>query len=322
MRTPRSPPTRTCSRRIPRTSRAYKNLGEVLLAAGEIDALARQLPTLREALPEGAAARGVRARGLPARRPISPASSATSTACGATNTRRATSEELVDCLEELLYLLLFFDVEPALMLRLAQAYDAAAPQVYGAPLPSPAERAPGPLRIGYLSADLRNHVMGKMMWQAIAHHDRARFEFFFYSKSHERDEWTERFVARGQRFAVIAGLDERAAAQRIADDDLDILVDLSTHTRGARPGILALKPARVQITHVASAGTVGLSTIDFKLTDRFADVPESQEFQIEPLLAMDGCVYPYRHVAPAAPHPFHRAGAGHPRRCRSSSARS
>ena len=59
---------------------------------------------------------------------------------------------------------------------------------------------------------------------------------------------------------------------RIAADDLDLLVDLSTHTNGAKPGILALKPARVQLTHVASAGTVGLSAIDFKLTDNFADV--------------------------------------------------
>jgi predicted O-linked N-acetylglucosamine transferase (SPINDLY family) len=118
----------------------------------------------------------------------------------------------------------------------------------------PATRRPGPLRIGYLSADLRNHVMGKMMWQAIAHHDHARLESYFYANSNERDEWTQRFESAGKRFAVIAGLDDARAAALIADDDLDILVDLSTHTRGARPGILARKPARVQITHIASAG--------------------------------------------------------------------
>ena len=66
----------------------------------------------------------------------------------------------------------------------------------------------------------------------------------------------------------------------------------------------------MQITHVASAGTVGLSTIDFKLTDRYADVPENQAFQLETLLPMEGCVYPYRHVAPATEHPFHRAALG------------
>ena len=49
-----------------------------------------------------------------------------------------------------------------------------------------------------------------------------------------------------------------------------------------------------------------MSAIDFKLTDAFADTPENQAFQIETLLPMAGCVYPYRHIAPAAEHPFHR----------------
>jgi len=215
--------------------------------------------------------------------------------------------ELLDSLEELLYLLLFFDVEPGMMLHYSQAYDSVARRIHGTPMPRPAVRRPGPVRVGYLSADLRNHVMGKMMWQVIAHHDRERFELYFYSASRERDDWTERFAAAGRRFEVIAPLDDAEAALRIAEDDLDILVDLSTHTRGARPGILARKPARVQITHVASAGTVGLAAVDWKLTDAYADVPESQEFQIERMLVMDGCMFPFRHVAPAERHPFDRA---------------
>jgi len=64
------------------------------------------------------------------------------------------------------------------------------------------------------------------------------------------------------------------------------------------------------VTHVASAGTVGLSAIDFKLTDGHADVPENQAFQLETLLPMAGCVYPLRRVAPAATHRFHRSALG------------
>ncbi len=98
--------------------------------------------------------------------------------------------------------------------------------------------------------------------------------------------------------------------QRIAADELDLLVDLATNTRGAKPGILALQPARVQITHVASAGVVGLRTIDFKLTDAFADLPDNQAGQLETLLPIEGCVYPYRHIAPAAVHPYRRDRLG------------
>jgi predicted O-linked N-acetylglucosamine transferase (SPINDLY family) len=218
--------------------------------------------------------------------------------------------ELVDCLETLLFLLLYFDVDPDVHFGLYKAYDKAAPSVYGRPLSLPEKRRPGRIRIGYLSGDLRNHVMGKMMWSALQHHDRERFEIFFYSLSERSDDWTERYRGLGSRFESIASLTEQDAAERIAADDLDILVDLSTHTHGARPGILALKPARVQITHVASAGVVGLSTIDFKLTDAFADLPEMQRFQIETLLPMEGCVYPYRAITPADEHPFHRDRLG------------
>jgi predicted O-linked N-acetylglucosamine transferase (SPINDLY family) len=141
--------------------------------------------------------------------------------------------------------------------------------------------------------------MGKMMYEALRHHDRDRFELFGYATTPARDAWTSRFEPLFARFTTLDTSDRDAAA-RIAGDELDVLVDLSTHTKGARPGILARKPARVQVTHVASAGTLGMSAIDFKLTDRQADLAHDPPLQIEPLLAMSGCVYPYRHIEPAS----------------------
>ena len=218
--------------------------------------------------------------------------------------------ELADCLETLLFLILYFDVEPAQTLDLYLAYAEVAPRVYGAPVALTPRRRPGRVRIGYLSGDLRDHVMGKMVWEAVRRHDRGRFELYFYSLSAASDEWTARYRGLADHFTMIADANEQEAAERIAADEIDLLVDLATNTRGAKPGILALQPARVQITHVASAGVVGLRTIAFKLTDAFADVPENQAGQLETLLAMDGCVYPYRHIAPAAVHPYQRDRLG------------
>ena len=210
-------------------------------------------------------------------------------------------EEVVDALQQLLYLLHFFDVEPELITRHARTHDAMTRSLYGEPRPRPASRRPGKLRIGYLSGDFRNHVMGKMMWEALRHHDRERFEVFGYRTNDAHDEWTSRYESIFSRLTALGALTDRDAAQRIAADDLDVLVDLSTHTKGARPPILATKPARVQITHVASAGTLAMSAIDFKLTDRYADPDAGYDptLQIERPLVMDGCVYPYRHVAPS-----------------------
>jgi predicted O-linked N-acetylglucosamine transferase (SPINDLY family) len=226
---------------------------------------------------------------------------------------RYTADEAVeklDALQQLLYLLHFFDVEPELLGRYAGMHDALATKVYGAPWPRRAQRRPGKLRIGYISGDFCNHVMGKMMLAALRHHDRERFDIAGYATVDARDGWTRRFEAVFSRFVPVAGLSDRAAAQRIAEDDLDLLVDLSTHTKGARPAILALKPARVQVTHVASAGTLAMSAIDYKLTDRYADAGDDAHRPIEPLLAMEGCIYPYRHIVPAATAAYSREALG------------
>ncbi|OGT03409.1 MAG: hypothetical protein A3F73_12590 [Gallionellales bacterium RIFCSPLOWO2_12_FULL_59_22] len=221
-------------------------------------------------------------------------------------------KDLLDGYSQLVYLLLFFDVDGRQMFHLYQRYNLALQQAFPQRVVLPEMRSPGKIRLGYLSADMRNHVMGKMIYQAISRHDTSRFEVYCYSLSHVQDEWTDKFVAASHKFVRLKTLDDVAAAELIAQDELDILVDLSTHTQGAAPGILALKPARVQITHIASAGAVGCEAIDYKLTDHFADVPDSQNFQIETLLPMQGCVYPYRHIPPAQSHGYERSKLGLP----------
>jgi predicted O-linked N-acetylglucosamine transferase (SPINDLY family) len=288
---------------------AHRNLGEVLLAAGRIDDYLANFRHFESRCPE---ALPLAVQALVACQHMGDFAKLDRYLEGLGRERfaAANEKELVDALEELLYLLLYFDVDPSMVAQFAHTYDSVARHVYGAALPRPPARRPGRVRIGYLSGDLRNHVMGKMAWSAVQRHDKARFELYFYSLSETDDEWTAKFRGLADHFQVIAGETERAAALRIAADDLDILVDLATHTKGAKPGILALKPARVQITHIASAGTVGLSTIDFKLTDRYADMPDNQAFQIEAMLPMEGCVYPYRHIDVAAQHPFQRTALG------------
>ncbi|MCC7042193.1 MAG: tetratricopeptide repeat protein [Burkholderiales bacterium] len=289
---------------------AYKHLGDALLADGEIDAWLANFHEFERHCPD---ALPLAVYALEACQHAGDFERLDRTIDGLRRDayRARDAQELAECLESLLHLLLYFDVEGALLLRLAQAYDSAVRRVYGEPIAAPAPpRRPGRLRIGYIAGDLRNHVMGKMMWQAIEHHDREQFDLYFYSTTTERDAWTERFVAAATRFVSLADRDDFAAANEIARDELDLLVDLSTHTQGSRPGILARKPAPVALTHIASAGTLGMTAVDYKLTDGLADVADNQEFMLERLLPMAGCVYPYRHIAPAPTLPFTRATLG------------
>jgi predicted O-linked N-acetylglucosamine transferase (SPINDLY family) len=293
----------------PRHAAAYKNLGEVLLAAGRFDEWRANFERFEAACPD---ALQVAVYALEVCQSFGEFGRLERYLEGLRQERFKAADEadLADALEQLLYLLLFFDVEPELLHRVAKTYDSTARRVYGEPMPRPAARRSGKLRVGYLSGDLRNHVMGKMIWQAVEHHDRERFELSFFSLSGERDDWTERFASIADRFESVTNLSEREAAERIAAADLDLLVDLATHTRGSRPGILARKPARVQLTHVASAGSVGLAAVDFKLTDRYADLAENQAWQLETLLPMDGCVYPYRHIEPSSGDGYRRERLG------------
>jgi predicted O-linked N-acetylglucosamine transferase (SPINDLY family) len=295
--------------RDPKHVAAHKNLAEALLASGRIDEWLAAFKRFEQQCPQALSLAVV---ALEACHYAADLAALDRYLDGLRREQfvAANDAELADALEQLLYLLLYFDVEPEMLHRMAQTYDRVATHVHGHPLHRPAERLPGRLRIGYLSADLRNHVMGKMMWSALRHHDRERFALHFYSLSPVRDEWTERFAGIADRFVPLAELDDHAAVAAIDADDLDILVDLNTHTKGARPAILARKPARVQITHVASAGTTGLRAIDFKLTDAYADVPENQAYQLETLLPMEGCVYPYRRIEPAPAHGYRRAALG------------
>lgn len=285
--------------RAPDHVAAYKALAETLLASGRIDAWFANFERFEQHCP-GNLALAAHALEVCAYRGDFARRDRYLDGLGKGRYTSDRADETLDAVQQLLYLLHFFDVEPELPARYARTHDALAQKLYGAPRPRRAMRRPGRLRIGYLSGDFRNHVMGKMMLEALRQHDRARFEIVGYATTDARDDWTPRFEAAFSRFQPLGMLSDHAAAQRIGDDDIDVLVDLSTHTKGARPGILALKPARVQVTHVASAGTLAMSAIDFKLTDRYADMPGDRDLEIEPLLAMEGCVYPYRHVPPAA----------------------
>ncbi len=154
--------------------------------------------------------------------------------------------------------------------------------------------------------------MGKLMRNVFRLHDRERFDLYAFSLVDPRhdDGLTDEFRSFSKRLVSVFSLTDAQAARLIADHDLDILVDLAGHTQGSRPGILAYKPARVVITHLGYHGCVGLDQVDFKLTDRLADDPDNERFQVERLLFMDTCVFPFDHVPAAQGADFSKARYG------------
>lgn len=208
----------------------------------------------------------------------------------------------VESLASVIATLQYFDVAIADVRRLLHRYDELQQARLGgaAPLHRSRARADGRMRIGYLSADFRIHVMGLLMHGIIGQHDRTAFSVRAYSLVPERDEdgMTGHIRSLVDGFVPLGKLDDLAAAERIAEDDLDILVDLMGHTAGSRPGLLLRKPAPVIISHLGLHGAIGLRQVDFKLTDPLADTESAPEYCVEAPLRLAGCVMPFFHAAP------------------------
>ena len=114
------------------------------------------------------------------------------------------------------------------------------------------------LKIGYLSADFRLHPLAFLITELIENSDKNRFETIAYSygkddKTLERKRLEKAFDA----FNDIKNLSDIEAAQKIQQDGVAILVDLTGFTQNSRTGIVALKPAPISINWLGFAGTMG-----------------------------------------------------------------
>ncbi|MGA2230257.1 MAG: tetratricopeptide repeat protein [Tepidisphaeraceae bacterium] len=148
---------------------------------------------------------------------------------------------------------------------------------FGRPLAKfiqPREIDPHPrrrLRIGYVSGDFRNHVVGWNLLPLLKEHDHEQFEIFCYSNTARPDDHTRQIKACADTWRDITRIDDAAACDMIRADAIDILVDLSLHMAGNRLPVFARKPAPVQLTYLGYAGTTGLSAMDYRFSDPHLD---------------------------------------------------
>ncbi len=143
------------------------------------------------------------------------------------------------------------------------------------------------LRIGYISADFRDHPIGHLMPDVIRLHDRAGFEIFGYSLGPaEMTPLRARYAEAFDCFIDLDKVSDADAARRIVLDQIDILVDLTGPTAGSRFDILAERPAPVQVSFLGLPGTSGTDAFDYIVADRFLVPDGAERFYSEKVVRM------------------------------------
>ena len=145
------------------------------------------------------------------------------------------------------------------------------------------------LKIGFVSGDFICHPVSFFIHSIMGALNYDRFDVQCYSvKVVKLDEMFPRC-----KWTCVKNLSNVEFAQVVKNDNIDILFDLSAHTGDNRLDTFVLKPAPIQISYCGYPGTSGVKSMDYHLTDKFADCKQSEKYYTEKLVFMDKCFLAY-----------------------------
>ncbi len=123
------------------------------------------------------------------------------------------------------------------------------------------------VRIGYLSPDLRDHIIGQLLAPMLAHHDRARFHVSLFDLHPVPAPFAGQMHAHADGYHACESMTDDQIAEMIRREKIDILVDLTLHMNRNRILVFARRPAPIQATWLAYPGASGLAAIDYRISD-------------------------------------------------------
>ena len=156
-----------------------------------------------------------------------------------------------------------------------------------------------PLRVGYLSADFCQHTVGLFARAVLEAHDPTAVEVFAYHAG-EHDDGVTQAIRMVTVWRAVAGLEDAALAALIRQDAIDVLVDLSGHTRGSRLAVMAYRPAPIQVSWLGYFATTGLPVVDAVLLDEWHAPPGAEAAFVERIVRLPRGRFCYQPI-PDAP---------------------
>jgi protein O-GlcNAc transferase len=169
------------------------------------------------------------------------------------------------------------------------------------------------LVIGYLSSDFHDHATAHLMLSLFKLHNRNQFNVHCYSYGpDDNSSYRQQIRSNCDQFIDLRDCSLVDAARRICADEVDILVDLKGHTKGARPGILACRPAPIQVHYLGYPGTTGADFIDYLITDRIVTPADHARYYSEKLVFMPHCYQVNDHQQEIGSRKWNRVALGLP----------
>jgi predicted O-linked N-acetylglucosamine transferase (SPINDLY family) len=148
------------------------------------------------------------------------------------------------------------------------------------------------MRVGYISSDLRDHAVGYLMAEFFELHGRKDIEVFAYYCGPESDgALTRRIKSAVEHWTDIRKMSDDDAAKKIADDGIDILVDVNGHTRDARTGVFARRPAPIIVNWLGYPGTMATPYHHYIIADDWI-IPKGSEMYYSEKVVRLPCYQP------------------------------
>lgn len=166
------------------------------------------------------------------------------------------------------------------------------------------------IRIAYVSADLRDHVVSHIAAGAFELHDRSQFEVTgLHFGAQEESAMRTRLKAAFDRFVDVRNKSDLEIARFMQELEIDIAIDPSGYTKDARTGVFAYRPAPVQVNWLGYPGTMGAHYMDYIIADETVIPAQEQRFYTEKVVYMPEAYVPSdKRPAPGKPPSRQEAG--------------
>ncbi|GAA5872460.1 hypothetical protein JCM16303_004528 [Sporobolomyces ruberrimus] len=138
------------------------------------------------------------------------------------------------------------------------------------PIVYPPPRPPinGKINLGYVSSDLGNHPLSHLMQSVFGYHDLNRFNVFVYATSpSDKSPYRLKIENESQHFYDVSAESTQQIVDRIVQDEIHVLINLSGYTKGARNEVFAARPAPVQMSYMGFASTLSAGWCDYFIVD-------------------------------------------------------